>query len=103
MAYTIDRYYDSLLANYEREQDEGQRYQDAAERAAIKLGDELARIRRLNDHDRLEQMTALVSDLLNETGGLDWLDDCIEKLSEDTDEKRTELVMRWAGETEYLP
>lgn len=103
MAYTLSQHHAALDAAHDRYLDACQRFEDAAERAGGKLADELARIRRLNDHDRHEQMVQLVSALLAEKGGMDWLDDCIEKLSGDTDEVPTALVMRWAGEAEYLP
>ena len=103
MAYTLSQHHAALDAAHDRFLDACDRYERASERAGEKLGDELARIRRLNDHDRYTQMVELVSDLLNYDGGVDWLDGCIETLAGDTDEVPTALVMRWAGETEYLP
>lgn len=94
----LDSYYDSLLMAYEREQDEGQRYEEAAERAAVKLQDELARIRKLNPTDRGAAMYDLVSDLANFDTDGSVFDGLLEKLAEDTDPERTAVVMRWAGE-----
>ena len=80
-----------------------QAYEDAAERAGVKLYDRLRRIRGLPETARQEAITELVAELVAEEGGFEWLDSAIEILAQDVDEAPTHLVMRWAGETEYLP
>lgn len=92
----------AMFGAYERQQDANQRFEDAAERAAVKLSDELLRIRRLSEPSRTEAMVDLVMGLLNYDMDCSVFDGLIERLSEDTGDKPTALVMRWAGETEHL-
>ena len=103
MSFTLADHYAELDAAYDRTLAMSQRYEDAAERAGVKLYDELCRIRGLSETGRREAITELVAELVAEKGGFEWLDSAIEMLSQDVDEAPTHLVMRWAGETEYLP
>lgn len=78
-----------------------QAFEDAAERAGVKLYDELCRIRGLSETDRREAITELVAELVAEEGGFAAFDRFIEHLAQDTDPEPTALVMRWAGEGEH--
>jgi hypothetical protein len=101
--FTLSDHYADLDAAYDRILAMSQRYEDAAERAGVKLYDRLRHIRGLPETDRQKAITELVAELVAEKGGYEWLDSAIEMLSQDVDEAPTHLVMRWAGETEYLP
>lgn len=103
MKFTLTDHYAELDAAYDRSLDMAQAFEDAAERAGVKLYDRLRRIRGLSETDRQEAITELVAELVAEKGGYEWLDSAIEILAQDVDEAPTHLVMRWAGETEYLP
>lgn len=96
--HTLSHHYEGATMRHEREQDAAQRHEEAAERAGVKLFDELCRIRRLNPDDRIEQMTGLILDLWNYDMDNSVFDAFIENLAQDTDEAPTALVMRWAGE-----
>lgn len=103
MKFTLSDHYAELDAAYDRALAMSQRYEDAAERAGVKLYDRLRRIRSLPETARQKAITELVAELVAEEGGFEWLDSAIEILAQDVDEAPTHLVMRWAGETEYLP
>ena len=104
MSYTLSDHFYDLTRQHEADMDANARFEEAADRAGCKLYDELSRIRKLTtESGRREAMTELVADLLAEEGGFDAFDRFIEGLAQDTDPEPTALVMRWAGETEYLP
>ena len=103
MGYTLSDHYEYLTLRYEKSMDADARYEEAAERAGCKLSDELSRIRSLSTPaGRYEAMLELVGAILAEEGGFDAFDRFIERLAQDIDPEPTALVMRWAGEGEYL-
>lgn len=103
MSYTLSDHYEYLTLRYEKSMDADARYEEAAERAGLKLSDELRRIRSLSTPaGRYEAMLELVAAILAEEGGFDAFDRFLEHLAQDIDPEPTALVMRWAGEGEYL-
>lgn len=102
-AYTLTDHYAELDAAYERRMDMDQRFEEAAERAGVALYDRLVEARKLGRRGHAEALLDIVRELVACEGGPAWLDKMLEHLSQDVDEAPTHLVMRWAGETEYLP
>ena len=104
MSYTLSDHYEYLTLRHEAAMDAYDRYEEAADRAGCKLSDELSRIRKLStEAGRREAMLELVAEILAEKGGFEALDRFLEDLAQDILPEPTALVMRWAGETEYLP
>lgn len=103
MSYTLSDHFYDLTRQYEADMDANARFEEAADRAGCKLSDELRRIRSLSTPaGRQKAMTELVAELLAEEGGFDAFDRFLEHLAQDIDPEPTALVMRWAGEGEYL-
>src|SRR5690606_28315825 len=104
VSYTLSDHFYDLTRQHEADMDANARFEEAADRAGCKLYDELSRIRRLpTPAGRQKAMMDLVAELLAEEGGVEEFDRFIERLAQDVDPEPTALVMRWAGETEYLP
>lgn len=102
MSYTLSDHFYDLTRQHEADMDANARYEEAAERAGLKLSDELRRIRSLSTPaGRYEAMLELVGAILAEEGGFDAFDRFLEHLAQDVDPEPTALVMRWAGEGEH--